>query len=316
VNRAFLFIHVTVWLILLPAPVGADAGLAEARRLYATGQYEAALVHLGGAGPFAGDDVEEYRVLCLLALGRQAEAERIVERRVAKTPLVELDMRGRSPGFVTTYLHVRRRMLPLIAQTMYGLAKAAFDAGNFGAAAAQFEELLEVVHADGAADPGGDVEVLADGFLRLSVSRGQAAPEPSPPASGARSNVPVTETVLVPLADSAVDSGVEAGKPFSPWRSQVFGPDDPGVTPPAIIAQRMPVWLAPGRLAHATFRGALEILVDETGAVASAKVLARSHPLYDLQLASAARGWRYDPAVKDGRPVKYRKVVEFTLRGQ
>jgi TonB family protein len=279
--------------------------------------YEAALEHLGGQTS-TDDEAEEYRVLCLLALGRQADAERIVERRIARTPLVAPDMQGRAPGFVTTYLQVRRRMLPLIAQTMYGLAKAGFDAGHFEAAAVQFEELIELLHADGAADPGGDIEVLADGFLRLSRSRGERASlEPMTILPDAHADVPVAETILIPAAVAeAFQPEADGAKPFSPWRSQVFGPDDPSVTPPATVAQPMPVWLAPGRFAHVTFRGSLEVVVDETGAVRSAKVLERTHPLYDLQLAAAAKAWRYEPAVKDGRPVKYRKVVEFTLRGQ
>jgi hypothetical protein len=37
-------------------------------------------------------------------------------------------------------------------------------------------------------------------------------------------------------------------------------------------------------------------------------------PRYDEQLLDAARDWRYAPALLDGRPVKYRKMVQITVQ--
>ena len=35
--------------------------------------------------------------------------------------------------------------------------------------------------------------------------------------------------------------------------------------------------------------------------------------LYDRQVLAAAAGWRYKPALLDGRPVKYRKFIQVAL---
>jgi outer membrane biosynthesis protein TonB len=37
-------------------------------------------------------------------------------------------------------------------------------------------------------------------------------------------------------------------------------------------------------------------------------------PRYDRAAVDAARSWRYQPALIDGRPVRYRKVVQISIR--
>ena len=37
------------------------------------------------------------------------------------------------------------------------------------------------------------------------------------------------------------------------------------------------------------------------------------HPIFDSQLLSAARDWRYQPATLNGRPVKFRKMIQITV---
>lgn len=59
----------------------------------------------------------------------------------------------------------------------------------------------------------------------------------------------------------------------------------------------------------------VEILIDETGQVADARVL-RSIPLLDEAALQAVRQWRFEPTVIDGKPVPIRMVttVNFTRR--
>jgi len=118
------------------------------------------------------------------------------------------------------------------------------------------------------------------------------------------------------LSAEAPRLAVEEAKPFAEWRPQVFGSEDHAVTPPAIIDQRMPAWTAPAAFANVNFSGRLEIVIGENGLVASARIVERTHPLYDTTLVSAARRWQFEPALKDGQPVRYRKMVDFTLRGR
>ena len=61
-------------------------------------------------------------------------------------------------------------------------------------------------------------------------------------------------------------------------------------------------------------RGLLEIVIDEQGRVASAVIRESIHEAYDRRLVDAAAGWSYEPARLDGRAVKYRKVIEVTVR--
>jgi tetratricopeptide (TPR) repeat protein len=312
----------------------ADDNLAEARRLYAAAQYEGALVALDRALPAGSGEADDYRVQCLLALGRPADAEQIVERIVSRNPLAPPNLEGRSPQFAATYHKVRQRILGWVAPTMYGLARASFDAGNLAVASAQFKELLALLEKnEGSTETVGDLRMLADGFSTLSRRRAEAlepiapkpeaqAPSPAPapeiPVAVDRPltvELPVEETLVVSVSPDTELTALGESKPFAPWRPQVFAADDLDVTPPVSVNQQMPAWIAPAGYAKATFHGALEILVGEDGLVASVKTVERTHPLYDTMLVAAARQWRYEPALKDGRPVPYRKKLTFTLRG-
>jgi hypothetical protein len=37
------------------------------------------------------------------------------------------------------------------------------------------------------------------------------------------------------------------------------------------------------------------------------------HPQYDALLLASARDWRYRPATLDGRPVRFRKVIQIAV---
>ena len=67
-------------------------------------------------------------------------------------------------------------------------------------------------------------------------------------------------------------------------------------------------------VAQATYRGLIEIVVDERGAVEAAKMAKPVTPMYDDLLLQSARSWRYTPAKRNGRPVRYRLVIEIVLR--
>jgi hypothetical protein len=41
-----------------------------------------------------------------------------------------------------------------------------------------------------------------------------------------------------------------------------------------------------------------------------------SFAAYDDELLRAVNQWRYEPARKGERPVRYRRVIDFVLRGQ
>ncbi len=100
-----------------------------------------------------------------------------------------------------------------------------------------------------------------------------------------------------------------------PQPTPIFGAGDDGVVPPAIVERTLPPWApADPALRRGTFSGVLEVLVDERGLVESVRLVAPISPSYDRALVEAAGHWRFNPATKDGRPVRFRKVLEIILR--
>lgn len=146
----------------------------------------------------------------------------------------------------------------------------------------------------------GDLEVLANGFSRLSEQRLAEVNSPAPPLAGNT----LEALSLAPNSSKVTGSNV------------VYDSEDPGVIPPMSIEQRMPAWIPPNpAFAYRTFHGTLEVIVDENGAVESRTMSEPAFPSYDRELLKTAQRWKYTPASKDGRPVKYRKVITVTLGG-
>ena len=61
-------------------------------------------------------------------------------------------------------------------------------------------------------------------------------------------------------------------------------------------------------------RGALEIVIDQSGAVESVVMRESINPRYDDQVIAAARNWQYKPAMLEGTPVKYRKMLQVDVK--
>jgi tetratricopeptide (TPR) repeat protein len=285
------------------APAAADDSLNVARELYASANYEDALAMLNRLRPPSGgipEDraVEQYRALCLLALGRTVEAQRAIEVVVAAEPSFQPSETEVSPRVRSAFSDVRRRMLPAIIQQNYGLAKAAFDRKDFAVAADGFGRVAEMlsdpdVGAAANQPPLSDLRTLAAGFRDLSVSA--ATPPPPPPAAPA------------PVVEAAPPVKHEPRAPVAP---RIFSAEDGTVVPPSVVRQTLPAFPAKALTAA---QGALAILVDERGGVESAAMLLSLGPLYDRILLDSAKGWRYKPAMLDGVPVKYRRVVQINL---
>jgi tetratricopeptide (TPR) repeat protein len=140
-----------VVMLLAGAPrVYAQAPLDVARDLYATADYEKALTLLDDmiARNQAGqkrDEVDLYRALCFLALGRRDDADRAVETIVQRDPLYRLpdDI---APRMRTAFGEAKKRLLPAIIQQHYQAAKAAFDNKELGVASEGFQRVLDALN--------------------------------------------------------------------------------------------------------------------------------------------------------------------------
>ena len=291
--------------MLLPA--GARAQSPEfiaARSLYAAASYEDALARLSVVS--SADDVaevEQYKALCFVALGRLTEAQQALDGLVAKRPLWVMKESEVSPRVVAMYLDARKRVLPLAIKARYSTAKASYDAKQFEVAGAQFSEVLAILATadlgDGAA-VFGDLKMLAEGFAKLAEGEA-AATKPAPPA----------EPPSPPAATASPETTSAAPPPPAP---KIYSADDKEVVPPTGVSRNLPPWKPPlPALLKIAHRGILELLVDESGAVTSATVRQSVSPFYDPALVEAAKRWTYKPATRNGEVVKYRILMEINL---
>lgn len=297
------------WMISAAIVMAATGGVARAaddlsaaRDLYASAAYEEALAALNrvrAAGAPASDafDVEQYRTFCLLALGRDTEAQSAIESLVAANPLYRPSS-DLSPRVRTAFSEVRRRLLPSIIQQQYAKAKAAFDKKDHAAAAAGFSQVLTVL-----ADPDliqtagqpplSDLRTLATGFQELSTKAIPPPPLPvAPPPAAAPTPAP-------------------ASAPAAPAPPRIYTLVDTKVVAPVAIRQELPPFS--GRLFESA-TGALEVVIDERGFVESATMRESVNATYDRNALDATRNWRYRPATLDGVPVKFKKRISIAIK--
>jgi thioredoxin-like negative regulator of GroEL len=99
--------------------------LGNAKTLYAQASYEDALTQLNGiTDADTANQVDQYRALCLLALGRDREAQASLERIVVRAPLYVVKDDDASPKLVKLFQQVRQRTLPAAAKDLYARARA------------------------------------------------------------------------------------------------------------------------------------------------------------------------------------------------
>ena len=118
-------------LFTLASSVAAQDAMSVARALYESASYAEALSALNQV-PATADviEVEKYRALCLLALGRSKEAEHSLEKLAINRPLFTFDGDDDPPRLVALYSDVRRRTLPEAIQTTLSARRMAFDQGD------------------------------------------------------------------------------------------------------------------------------------------------------------------------------------------
>jgi hypothetical protein len=59
--------------------------------------------------------------------------------------------------------------------------------------------------------------------------------------------------------------------------------------------------------------GTLEILISRSGQVEAIRLHTPLNRYHERMIVSAAKAWRYRPALKDGKPVRYRLISSINL---
>src|SRR3954470_7775849 len=123
--------------------------IGAARDLYASARYDEALAVLNDLRPNDAPGVvsdlksiEQYRSLCLLALGRGSEAETAIAAVVTADPAYLPGDAEASPRVRSAFSDVRKRLLPEIAARQYGEAKATFDRKEYVRATQLFRRVI------------------------------------------------------------------------------------------------------------------------------------------------------------------------------
>ena len=293
--KAFVVIVV---LMGSPSVVLAQDPISAARDLYASAAYAEALAELArveatAPAPATKRDADVYRTFCLVALGRDTEAQAVAESLVRSDPTLSLDQfPDASPRIATMYASVRRRVLPQVVKDEFRAARA-LAAGNAPEAQPRLRhvrQLLDAARQAGAWDDTmADMRLIVDGFLDLAhtAERQNAAAEAAPVAAPAP---PEPASPPPAVASSSRDAGVLAPIP-------VFQPG-PAIPPALLLMVRQ---------LHRS--STIDVLINEQGTVDDVTVKQSVTPAYDSLIVAAARRWRYKPALKDGVPVKFVSTV-------
>jgi tetratricopeptide (TPR) repeat protein len=278
------------------AASGSDDTLGHAKSLYAAAAYDEALAVLDqlqhAAAAEDSTSIAEYKVFCLLALDRRDEARQNIDGILHNNPLYRPSDDQASPRVQSIFRDVRRQSLPKIVVERYTAAKAAFERKD-ARAVQQFDEVLALLD-DRDVDQTStltDLRAVASAFRDLA--RAVAASAPS--AADAR---PAQLPAL----------------PQEPLQNVIYTVADTDVTPPVAQSQTMPMWRPSAMESTKEFKGALRLLIDESGAVISATMPATTRAAYDQMLIRAARDWKFLPAQKQGTPVRYLKLIEIQLK--
>ena len=292
-------IRFTVALTFLVATsAAAQDALTDARNLYESAAYEEALVAFGRlkaeGGAATAPEIDRYRALCLMALSRAAEADKVIESIVTNDPLYQPGATEASPRVRAAFNIVRQRVLPGVARQLYVDAKSLYDRKAYPEAVRALEKTVTVIDNVDTSNRSdlGDLRLLASGFLDLS----RAASTAPPPAAAAERT-----TAAAPAPSPAAPPSADAMLPAS--------------TNLVVLRQDVPP--LPFSLAAAgkqEYRGLIEIAIDEAGKVTDVRLLQSIHALYDVMLLKAAREWTYEPPRVGGKPTASRKRVEIVLR--
>ena len=176
----------TLTCLVASSPVGLaappDDNLAAARAAYIATEDQEALKILSAPGHGSlADQFDVYRALCLLALGRMNEVDRVLRSIATRNPSFRMSEAEVTPRMIALYDAVRRETVETMARDAYAEAKTHFDAGRFADASARFGSVIALL-GPGATRPTGRVRRPTTCCSSRTASR--TSPTASSPAPG------------------------------------------------------------------------------------------------------------------------------------
>ena len=286
----------------VPAAAAAQNALDDARAKYESASYEEALASLATVAdpaPANRAEIEQYRALCLLALGNMAGAEKAVTALVEADPNYHVPASVASPKVLSTIAEMRGKQLPAVARRLLDEGRTAYENKDFARARQQFDMLAAVV-----ADPAmegnperDNLQTLARAFATLVAA---AVTDKATAKPAAAANVAANAPSNAAPADAA---------PASP------PPGTEGYTAPVAIKQQLPPWEPPSMAdSRSRYSGTLRLRIGADGTVKEVIIARPSHPAYDARLLTAARTWIFKPATLNGVNIESVKTIAVELQ--
>jgi len=273
-------------ILTLSLASSSDAQVSEVdyKTLYAGAEYDKALEVVASLDSV---EAQQYKALCLLALGRQGDASTAIEALVNSSPTFIPSSEDAPPRFVELVTKVRQKLLPTIARRVFAEGRDRYTDKKNEEAVKNFSLVLTLLNDPAFSDANTkqDLETLAKGFIDLANATAvlvkiiAAPPEPVPPP---------------PVAASPTAA-------------------PPKIVPPVALSQEVPPM--PTDLAsRADAKLVLVVLIDESGKVTNATVKESAHPVYDRLVSQATRNWKYTPATRNGVPIPSEQVVTIQVK--
>jgi TonB family protein len=320
------------------APPQAESLIGQAKALYANADYDGALAVLASAeaaGPSGVTyELHHYRALCLVALGRTEDAERAIAATLEANPTFSPASTDMSPRVQALFRDARERLLPQLARKRLTEARGVGRDGDPARALTAIDAALTLLNdpalvsrtdLDDLRLAAGTMRELTNAQVVTAAQAAQAAataaapPAPSgTPAAMAPTPAPASPPAAQPtgtVAPPTPAAGREplvaapATRPASPPTATAV----PVLAPPVAIKQNMPRWNPPDAMARDASSGAIRVQIDATGRVTGATMARPIHPLFDVLMVDAAKGWRYRPATRDGEPIPWESVVTIRV---
>ena len=270
-----------VGVLFVAAGAAAQEPLSKAKALYDAAAYEDALTILT---PVEVPEAQQYKALCLLALGRSQDAAGAVERLVTDQPTFEPSAADVPPRFVALVTDAKRKLLPTLARRTFNEARDQYRNGSKEEALRRFDLVLTLT-SDASFNQSADAEdlrTLASGFIELAKASAPAPPPTPAPAA-----------------------------PKAPERTRA--PEPPEIVQPVVVKQFIPP-VPPEVGGQGGPVISVRVTIGVNGRVTEATVQQSAHPLYDRLVLQASRDWIYQPAMLNGRPVTSEKVITVQLR--
>lgn len=277
-----------ILVLSVPSSAAAQASEVDFKALYAAAEYDKALEVIASLDNL---EAQQYKALCLLALGRTADASTAIETLVNASPTFVPSSEDAPPRFVELVTKVRQKLLPTVARRLFTEGREQYNQKQNEEAVKKFSLVLVLIKDPAFTDASAkqDLETLATGFSDLA----KAATTPVKVVAAA------PEPVAPPPAPTAAAAPAVA----------------PKVVPPVALVQTVPPM--PSDIAtRVGARLVMVVQIDAAGRVTNATVKESAHPRYDRLVALATRDWRYTPATLNGLAIASEQIVTIQPQGR